>query len=102
MTFTTVSHFPIQFVRIHLDRTHVSATLDIKKIKMVTVKRYHVRLDILVLCQPELSIIGTDPDAVQSLDFFLSRLMSGFRLDQIKTRFGSGLDLDKIKISVLK
>ena len=29
--------------------SHVSATLDIKKITMVTVK--HVRLDILVLCQ---------------------------------------------------
>ena len=52
--------------------------------------------------QPELSIIGTSPDSVQSLDFFLSRLISGFCLDQIKTRFESGLDLEKIKISVLK
>ena len=43
----------------------------------------------------EVSIIDTSPDFVQSLDFFLSRLISGFCLDQIKTRFESGRSLDK-------
>ena len=52
--------------------------------------------------QPELSIIGTSPDFVQSLKFFKSRLKSGFCLDQIKTRFESGPGLDKIQISGLK
>ena len=37
----------------------------------------------------EMSTIGTSPDQVQSLDFFMSR-------------FWSGLGLDKIQISVLK
>ena len=50
----------------------------------------------------ELSITGTSPDLVQSLEFFLSRLISGFCLDQIKTRFESGLGLDKIQIIFLK
>ena len=50
---------------------------------------------------PEMSI-GTSPDFVQSLEFFLARLKSGFCLDQIKTRFESGLGLYKIQISVSK
>ena len=53
-------------------------------------------------CYSELFIIGTSPAFVQSLDFFMSRLKSGFCLDQIKTRFESGLGLDNIQILVLK
>ena len=49
-----------------------------------------------------MSITGTSPDTVQSLDFSLSRLLSWFCLDQIRTRFESGQGLDKIQISVLK
>jgi len=49
----------------------------------------------IVHFQTEVSIISTSPDFVQSLDFFLSRPISGFRLDQIKTRFESGPSLDK-------
>ena len=52
--------------------------------------------------EAELSITDTSPDLVQSLEFFMSRLKSGFCLDQIKTRFESGLGLDNIQISVLK
>ena len=49
-----------------------------------------------------MSTIGTSPDFGQNLEFLLSRLISGFYLDQINTRFESGLSLDKIQILVLK
>ena len=55
-----------------------------------------------ILFRAELSIIGTSPDFVQNLEFFMSRLISGFCLDQIKTRFEPGLGLDNIQILVLK
>ena len=59
-------------------------------------------LEAMAACPPaEMSIIGTSPDFVQNLEFFLSRLKSGLCLDQIKTRFQSGLGLDKIQIFFL-
>ena len=42
-----------------------------------------------------MSTIGTSPDWIQSLYFFMSRFWSG-------TRLQSGLSPDKIQISVLK